>query len=83
MESHSRGNPGEGLDLQERQAATVGKGTGGGAGCHRKLLGPQCACLPTGSQRAECLFLVLLLIKKKKKKKDIKSRSVGKESKKK
>ncbi len=58
MESHGRGNPGEGLDLQERKGATDGKEKGGGAGCHRKLLGPQCARLPTGLQRVECSFLV-------------------------
>ena len=43
---------------QERQGTTVGKGRGRGAGCHRKLLGPQCARLPTGLQRVECSFLV-------------------------
>ena len=39
VESHGRGNPGEGLDPQERKGTTVGKGREGGAGHHRKLLG--------------------------------------------
>ena len=46
-------NLGEGPDPQERQGATVEKGRGRGAGHHRKLLGTQCACLPTGTQWAE------------------------------
>ena len=33
----SKGNPGEGLDPQERQGTIVGEGRGGGAGCLRKL----------------------------------------------
>ena len=61
VEIHSRGNPGEGPDPQERQGATVGKGTDRGSGHYRKLLGPQCAHLPTGSQRAECTFPVTVL----------------------
>ena len=60
VESHGRGNLGEGPEPQERQGTNVGKGRGGGvAGHHRKSLGPQCACLPTGSQRAECSFQCL------------------------
>ena len=56
VESHGRGNTGESLDPQERQGTAVGKGRGGGVGHHRKLLGSQCAVLPTGSQRAELSF---------------------------
>ena len=62
VESHGRGNPGEGLDLQERQGATVGKGRGGGAGCHRKLLGPQYAHFSTISQKPSAPSLCLALV---------------------
>ena len=58
VESHGRGNLGEGPDQQEGQGAIVGKGRGGVAGRHRKLLGSQCACLPTILQRAELSFPV-------------------------
>ena len=39
---HSRGNPGEGPDLQERQGAIVGEGRGGGVGHHRKFPALEC-----------------------------------------
>ena len=42
VESHNRGNPGEGLNRQERQGTTVGEGKGGGAGHHRILPAPVC-----------------------------------------
>ena len=51
VECHSRGNPGEGLDPQERQGAIVGEGKRSRADCHRKLPTPQRAHMPTGSQR--------------------------------
>ena len=37
----SKGNPGEGLDPQERQGTIVGEGRGGGVGCYRKLPTPE------------------------------------------
>ena len=51
VESHNRGNLGEGLDPQERQGANVVEGRGGRVGCHRLLLMPQGACLPAREQR--------------------------------
>ena len=53
VESHNRGNPGEGPDLQERQGATVAEGRGGGEGHHRIHLAPQHRRLPASWQRAE------------------------------
>ena len=43
VECHGRGNPGEGLDLQERQGAIVGEGERRRGGCHKKLPELECA----------------------------------------
>ena len=41
LESHKRGNPGEGLGLQERHCTIVGEGRAGCVGHQRILLAPQ------------------------------------------
>ena len=52
VERHGRGNPGEGLGLQESKARLLGRARGGGADHHRNL--PAHACM--GSQRAGRLW---------------------------
>ena len=52
VESKGRGNPGEGLDLQEKQGAIVGEGRERGVGHHRNSLHPSMrAC--SAASRAE------------------------------
>ena len=53
---HGRGNPGEGLDLQERQASLLERERGGGADRHRKLPVHERAHVPAGFQRVGQLW---------------------------
>ena len=55
VERHGRGNPGEGLDLQERQGAIVGGVRGGGMDAIRNSLNWS-VHMPVDSQRAEALW---------------------------
>ena len=52
VEHHGRGNPGEGLDPQERQSAIIGEGERS----HKKLPVPEHVHVPTGSQRVGQLW---------------------------